>query len=236
VRLRYTKRGKVRWISHRDVARVLERAFRVAQLPLAFTEGFSPRPKVSFGLALSTGHESDGEYLDMVLARDLDVDELPASLSDALPEGMAVTGAAVLVDRAPALQEAVTAVDWHVELAPETDIDLVARAITTGLAAGELPAERRRKGRTVTEDIRPVIRCVEISATAPTVLSMELHTQPRSAKPGEVLEAIACAVGAPGALVERRALRTHQWIERDGARCEPLDADTRPRVPEACVT
>ncbi|MDQ1479625.1 MAG: hypothetical protein QOI44_486, partial [Actinomycetota bacterium] len=63
VRLRYTKQGKVRWISHRDVARALERAFRITKLPLAFTEGFSPRPKVSFGLALSTGHESEAEYL-----------------------------------------------------------------------------------------------------------------------------------------------------------------------------
>src|SRR6185503_16145425 len=57
VRLRYTKRGKVGWISHRDVARALEMAFPITKLPLAFTEGFSPRPKVSFGLALSTGHE-----------------------------------------------------------------------------------------------------------------------------------------------------------------------------------
>ena len=74
VRLRYTKLGKIRWICHRDVARALERAFRVAQLPLAFTEGFSPRPKVSFGLALSTGHESDAEYVDLVFAEDVDLD------------------------------------------------------------------------------------------------------------------------------------------------------------------
>ena len=65
VRIRFAKRGKVRFISHRDVARAFERAFRIEQLPLAFTEGFSPRPKVSFGLALSVGHESDAEYLDV---------------------------------------------------------------------------------------------------------------------------------------------------------------------------
>src|SRR6186997_871935 len=73
VRLRYTKRGKVRWISHRDVARALERAFRITKLPLAFTEGFSPRPRVSFGLALSTGHESDAEYLDLVFADEVEL-------------------------------------------------------------------------------------------------------------------------------------------------------------------
>ena len=115
IRLRYTKRGKVRWISHRDVARALERAFRIAALPLAFTEGFSPRPKVSFGLALSTGHESDAEYLDLVLTDDVDLDALACSLTEALPEGIAVSGAAPLVERAPALQEAVTAVEWRVE-------------------------------------------------------------------------------------------------------------------------
>ena len=64
VRVRYAKRGKVRWISHRDVARAFERALRIEQLPLAFTLGFSPRPKVSFGLALSVGHESDEERGD----------------------------------------------------------------------------------------------------------------------------------------------------------------------------
>ena len=90
VRLQYTKRGKVRWISHRDVARAFERAFRIAQLPLAFTEGFSPRPKVSFGLALSTGYESDAEYLDVEFASPVDIDALRADHCDSrlrLPSG-----------------------------------------------------------------------------------------------------------------------------------------------------
>ncbi len=101
VRLQYTKLGKVRWISHRDVARALERAFRVAQLPLAFTEGFSPRPKVSFGLALSTGHESDAEYVDLVLAEPVDLDVLPSRSPRALPDGIDVVGAVALADRVP---------------------------------------------------------------------------------------------------------------------------------------
>src|SRR6187402_2926029 len=114
VRLRYTKRGKVRWISHRDVARALERAFRIEQLPLAFTEGFSPRPKVSFGLALSVGHESDAEYLDVELTDPVDTDILAEHLTPVLPEGMPATGAVRLVDRAPALQESITEVQYRV--------------------------------------------------------------------------------------------------------------------------
>src|SRR5207253_6067075 len=89
VRVRFAKLGKVRWTSHRDVARMWERAFRRVQLPLAWTGGFSPRPKLSFGLALPTGAESLAEYLDLELAPDavVDLDDLPARLSPALPAG-----------------------------------------------------------------------------------------------------------------------------------------------------
>ena len=61
VRLRYAKVGKVRWTSHRDAARIWERALRRAELAVAYTEGFSPRPRLHFGLALPTGYESDAE-------------------------------------------------------------------------------------------------------------------------------------------------------------------------------
>jgi len=224
VRLRYTKRGKVRWISHRDVARAMERAFRITQLPLAFSQGFSPHPLVSFGLALATGNESDAEYLDLVLAETIDLDALGASLSEALPEGIEVTGAAALVDRAPALQEAVTAVSWQIEIEPTAD---ASERIAAGLAAPTLVTTRHRKGREVTEDVRPVVRSINLMDHA--TIAMELNTQPRGAKPGEVLAAI-------GGLTEVRALRTHQWIERDGARQEPLDADVaRPRA-EVCAS
>ncbi len=213
-RLRYTKLGKIRWISHRDVARAMERAFRVVQLPLAFSEGFSPHPKVSFGLALSTGHESEAEYLDVVLTEDVDVDVMCAQLSGALPDGIDVVAAAPLADRATALQEAVTAVTWQVSVGGGD----VRERIAAGLAAPALTATRRRKGREVVEDVRPVVRAMHVIDD--TTIEMEMNTQPRGAKPGEVLTAI-------GGLTEVRALRTHQWIERDGARLEPLDADTR---------
>jgi radical SAM-linked protein len=239
VRLQYTKLGKVRWISHRDVARALERSFRIAQLPLAFTEGFSPRPKVSFGLALSTGHESDAEYIDLVLADEIELDTLAARLDSGLPDGIAITGVVALADRAPALQEAVTCVEWRVDVAyhdlTEVDPAQLRDQVDAALALPALPTTKRRKGRDVIEDVRPVIRritvCDEPSTAAsavrlPAVVEMEMSTQPRGAKPGEVLAAI-------GDFIDIRARRTHQWIERDGARQEPLDADTRPRVPEA---
>src|SRR5580765_4058519 len=87
-RIRFSKLGKIRFTSHRDVARMWERALRRATLPVAYTEGFSPHPKLSFGLALSTGHESLGEYLDIDMATPVAVEELPARLDPCLPIGL----------------------------------------------------------------------------------------------------------------------------------------------------
>lgn len=82
VRIRYAKVGKVRFLSHRDMARVVERAVRRAGLPVAYSQGFSPRAKLHFGLALSTGYESYAEYLDV----DFD------GAAEDLPEAEAVAG------------------------------------------------------------------------------------------------------------------------------------------------
>jgi radical SAM-linked protein len=248
IRVRFTKHGKVRFISHRDVARAFERAFRIEALPLAFTQGFSPRPKVSFGLALSVGHESEAEYLDLELREQIPPESLVPPMSDALPVGMDVTGAVALADRAPSLQEAVTAVEYRVGVAdpdgnpPSTEA--LQGAIDRALSATRLEVARTRKGREIVEDLRPIIR--ELQVVAPStvtddpathhryrgdddavVLGLELSTQPRGARPGDVISALDLPI------VEVRVTRTCQWIERDGARLEPLEADARPRVPEA---
>lgn len=233
VRVRYAKRGKIRWISHRDVARAFERALRIEQLPLAFTLGFSPRPKVSFGLALSTGYESDAEYLDLELAEPIDLEPLPARLTAALPVGLEVDAVVALEERAPALQEVVVAVTWQVEMTDDdgqpVPVETLRELVDAAQRASVLEVTQVRKGRASVADVRPAIRHLRV---LDGTVEMELLTQPRGAKPSEVVAAIAGFSPAPVTLVVGRALRTHQWIERDGARCEPLDADTRPRVPE----
>lgn len=229
VRVKFAKHGKVRFVGHRDVARAFERAFRIVSLPVGFTQGFSPRPRVSFGLALSVGYESDAEYLDVELSEpvDLDVSKL---LTDALPEGIVVVGTAALADRAPALQEAVTAVEWEIEVTGPGDAVpaplAVARLVATAMAEPSLRITRTRKGREAVEDIRPALRRVEVlGGTEHGVrLEVEVSTQPVSVRPGELLAALG------GDLTERRVLRTGQWIERGGARLEPLTADPRSAV------
>lgn len=226
VRVRFTKRGKVRFVSHRDVARAFERAFRIEALPLAFTRGFSPRPKVSFGLALGVGHESIAEYLDVELAEPLVLDELPRALSGALPEGIDVTGVAALTDRAPSLQDAVSAVEVRLTLADLAADDLI-RTVDEATVADALPVQTTRKGRAVVEDLRPAIRRIAVVTddAGHPVVEAETSTSPRGIRPADLLLALRGLAGTPAADGEDRVLRTHQWIERDGARLEPLEAD-----------
>ena len=237
LRLRFTKLGKIRWTSHRDVARMWERAFRRVQLPLAYSEGFSPRPKVSFGLALPTGHESVAEFLDVELTG-LDgpaferppsgvtaLDGLAARLSAALPVGVDATAVAVLAPGSPSLQEDVASCSWRWTAAPAegTDpasaADLAAR-VEQVMGAPTVEVVRTRKGAEVVEDIRPGILSLEVveESTEGVVLTAELAATPRAVRPAEVLTALG-----PG-LEERHVRRTSQWILRHGARQEPLTA------------
>jgi len=218
LRVRFQKLGKVRFTSHRDVARMWERAFRRVRLPLAWTGGFSPRPKVSFGLALPTSHESVAEYLDLDLldGADVDVPELADAFSAALPAGVDATAVAVIDDRAPSLQEEVGSCTWHLSLPGDGHalVELVDRA----LAAPSLLIERERKGERSVDDVRPAI--LELGLLGTTGPDVELHallaTRPRGLRPVEMLRALD-----PG-LDARRVCRINQWIERDGLREEPL--------------
>lgn len=224
-RLRFSKLGKIRWTSHRDVARMWERAFRRVDLRLAYTEGFSPRPKVSFGLALPTGAESVAEYLDIELAdgEQPDVAALPGRLSPALPVGIDVLAATVPEERG-SLQEVVTSCRWEIEVAPAAWGELEAAGagvdvslqdmVAHALAADSLLVTRERKGQSATDDVRPCI--LSLAVLDDGLLECELATSGRALRPSELLVAL------DPRLEPVRVHRTHQWIQRDGAKWEPV--------------
>ncbi len=220
VRVRFQKLGKVRWTSHRDVARMWERACRRVRLPLAYTSGFSPRPKVSFGLALPTGAESLAEYLDMELVEDAEVDigRLPELVTPALPVGVDATAAAVIEHGTPSLQEDVESCTWRLRLQPHPAGVDTSQIVGRALASSSLLVERERKGQTSVDDVRPAILALEAVVTAggETELEALLATRPRALRPPELLRALDPALDASW------VCRTQQWIERDGLRVEPL--------------
>jgi radical SAM-linked protein len=227
VRLRFTKAGKIRFTSHRDVARMWERALRRSRLPVALSQGFNPHPLLSFGLALPTGCESRGEYLDARLESvrpgETPLPGLPHLLTELLPEGMAVQVVAPISMAEGSLQQEVASCTWELEVLGVIGEELKERIEQT-LAAPSLTVQRERKGRQTEDDIRPAI--LSLALTGEDSLEQgghpigriraELATHPRSVRPSDLVSAFGTDV------VLARACRTHQWIERDGARFEPL--------------
>ena len=225
IRIRFTKLGKIRWTSHRDIARVWERTIRRTRLPVAYSQGFSPHPKLHFGLALSTGHESMAEFLDIDLDDDApnlpDAAELallPARLTAVLPVGLEVTAVGPIESNATSLQQAVESCAWRVELRNAAPAD-VADAIDRVLAAPDLIITRQRKGKDVTDDVRPYL--LDLAVVGPTDagtdIDAHLATQPRGLRTTELIGLLS-----PD-WEEGRVRRLTQWMLLDGARCEPLE-------------
>ncbi|MBW3620701.1 MAG: TIGR03936 family radical SAM-associated protein, partial [Actinobacteria bacterium] len=122
IRIRYTKEGRVRFVSARDLTSVWERALRRADLPIAYSEGFSPHAKVSFPDALPVGYASTGEYAELTFAVPIDPGPDLGRLSATLPGGMDITTYLEVPDGAPKLAKMLGATLWELVL-PEADED-----------------------------------------------------------------------------------------------------------------
>jgi len=215
-RFRYNKLGKIRFTSHRDVGRMWERALRKISLAVAYTSGFSPRPRIAFGFALPTGAESVAEYVDIALALDQahELSEIPAQLTPALPDGLEVTGGVILEAGSPALQASVTSSTWHLTVPPSAGL---AERLHALLAETSFEIEVERKGSSVLADIRPGVLAAELNdgqMNDESVITCDLSA--KGTRPGDFLRAL----GADP--LEARILRTQQWIDHEGGRAEPL--------------
>ncbi|MFN8076076.1 MAG: TIGR03936 family radical SAM-associated protein [Kineosporiaceae bacterium] len=142
LRLRYAKRGRLRFSSHRDFQRAFERALRRAGVPMAYSAGFNPHPKISYANAAATGAASEAEYVEISLTRRCDPERMRVLLDEALPPGLDVLE--VVEARPGALADRLEASDWLVEL-PGADAAAVASAVEAFLAAGTVEVERLTK-------------------------------------------------------------------------------------------
>jgi radical SAM-linked protein len=143
IRLRYTKRGRLRFTSHRDIARVFERALRRAQVPMAFSAGFSPHPKISWVGAAATGVASEAEYVEIALATWTEPEQVRRALDASLPDGIDLVEA---VEAAPgtSLPDRVQASSWEIAL-PQVALPDLERAVAAFLASESIEVERMTK-------------------------------------------------------------------------------------------
>ncbi len=154
LRIRYAKRGRLRFTSHRDFSRAFERAVFRARIPMAYSSGFNPHPRISYAGAAPTGSSSEAEYLEIALAQEVDPADVHAALDEAMPDGLDVLE--VAVSRGGALAERLEASHWRLTL-PGVSPALAADAVATFLATAEVPVQRMTKKGLRTFDCREAV-------------------------------------------------------------------------------
>lgn len=158
LRLLYTKTGYARYLSHLDLVRLFERVARQAGVPVRYSQGFNPHPKISFAPPLSMGYTSEAEYLDMEVHAGFDFNKIPELMNPFLPPGLEITELTEIPGKTTALAAAINGNEYEVQLELSADarqnFDLAMQQL---LDAEEITVERRVKGKFKQVDIRPYI-------------------------------------------------------------------------------
>lgn len=193
LRVRYAKRGRLRFSSHRDFQRALERAVRRAGVPIAFSEGFSPHPKISYLGAAPTGTASEAEYLELVLATPRDPEWVQAALDAALPAGFDVLE--VVAAGSGPLAERIEASLWELRLpgVPRTEL---AGALTRFLDAPEVPVERvLKQGRRQLDARAAVLHAEAAGDERCATMTLVVRQAVPAVRPDDVLAGLRSVAG-----------------------------------------
>lgn len=229
IRVRYARRGRLRFSSHRDFARALERALRRAGVPMAYSAGFSPHPKISYIGAAPTGVASEAEYLEIGLAEPVDPDRLRTSLDAALPAGLDVlecvpAGPGALADR-------IDAGRWAIEL-PGVPPAGVAEALAAFLAAERVEVERRTKDGRRTLDARAAVVFAQVtsasvgSASEPcAILNVVVRQVTPAVRPDDVLAALCAVAGFEPPFAPRATRLAQGRLDDAHELADPLGPD-----------
>jgi len=197
-RVQFDKTPAMRFTGHLDLYRALERTIRRAGLPLAYSRGFTPHPKLQLAAALPLGFISCAEVADMWLEQGIEPAQVLTRLQDAAPPGLAFRDAAPVAPREPTLQQQVVEAAYAIELEDPAPLDLEAR-VGSLLASPELRRQRRGKE----YDLRPLLTSLELAA--PGRLLMQLSAREgATGRPEEVLESLG--LDPLSVRVERTAL------------------------------
>lgn len=186
MRVQYAKRGRLRFTSHRDVSRAVERAIFRAQVPMAYSSGFHPHPRISYAGASPTGAASEAEYLELALAEECAPDEVRRRFDEALPDGIDVL--TVVVSQGGSLSDRLEASRWLIDL-PGADREAVAKAVVAFLGAEAVEVERMTKKGMRSFDCRAAVVALDLADGPEGQVRLDLvlrHTTP-AVRAGDVL-------------------------------------------------
>jgi radical SAM-linked protein len=233
VRLRYAKRGRLRFTSHRDIARAFERALQRARVPMAYSAGFNPHPKISWLGATPTGVASEAEYVELALAERVTPEALRDGLDAALPPGIDIVE--VVEASAGSLAERIEASSWRIEL-PGVPPEELGTALAAFLASPEVTVERLTKNGRRSMDARSPVVHAEVAGPGIGALETECaesyaildvvvrHVTP-AVRPDDVLTGLRVVADLVPPVPPRATRLAQGVLSAEGRLTDPLAAD-----------
>ncbi|MBC1261804.1 TIGR03960 family B12-binding radical SAM protein [Synechococcus sp. BSF8S] len=209
LRFGFSKTGSLALLSHLDLVRLMERALRRSGLPVSFTGGFHPLPRLQFALALPLGVEASGEWFDLEFSGRIDPSFALERLQATLPEGLLLAGVEEVPVRAPSLSQELEGAEWRMELlvgagvgAPGPGAERWGPALESLLTAAELPwRDTDKKGRPRQRDCRPLLEALTLVAASDQSccvgLGARIDAQGRSVRPEQVCLWLQERLGIP---------------------------------------
>lgn len=223
-RLRFSKEKNLKFLSHLELIRTMERAFRRAQLPLAYSEGFHPHPKLSFGPALAVGISSNDEYLDFQLLHDIDPEKIKIGLNQSLPDGIqAIVIARFGIHHSKTLNAVINRASYSIQLKPlPEDLSKVVEWLKQLIDLSELVVSRSSKDGQKLVNIRPWLHnlTIEVIDAQKSVLELRFTGEIGSGgnlRPEDITSNIPYPVEVLG------VARIGLWHEEKGSISRPMD-------------
>ncbi len=193
LRIRFAKRGRLRFTSHRDFQRAFERALRRAHVPVAYSQGFTPHPKVSYAGAAPTGAASEAEYLEIAVTEECEPSAVAKALDAALPPGLDIVDVVTADDGS--LADQLQASQWLIEV-PGVPREELSAAAKTFLAEPVVEVQRMTKNGVRTLDARGAVARLAVDDTNPTLHVVVRHQTP-TVRPDDILPALRQLAGLP---------------------------------------
>ncbi len=171
--IRFTKIGTARFISHLDTMRTLHRAFRRAELPLSYSQGFNPHPSISVAAPLSLGIGSLAEYADVDMDSSVEIGEFIGKLNGALPDGIEIREAVRIEGKQPTSMSAVEGAGYSIVLQHGITREDAQKLIKDIMASPEIKVMKKTKSGEKLTDIRPLIKDIRIREFADDSMALE---------------------------------------------------------------
>lgn len=193
LRIRFSRGETLKYISHLDIIRLWQRAMRRAGIPVAYSEGFNPRPRLALGAPLALGVTSQAELLDVYCTRLPSTLWFQQSLEQQLPDGIEILQVQTVPEIFPSLQSQLRAAEYIVTLAVETDQATVEASLARFLALETLPWEHHRDTGPHRYDLRRLVLDLWVAEWQPGSLSLGMrlrHDNDGAGRPEQVVKAL----------------------------------------------